>query len=70
MPCPLHIVGGHDDPLAPPDALAAWSCYSEQPRPVRLFAGEDFLLRQPDQELVTAVAHIVEDVAPERALIR
>jgi surfactin synthase thioesterase subunit len=66
----LHIFGGHDDPLAPPDALAAWSRYSVQPRPVRLFAGDHFLFRQSDPELVTAVARVVEDVAPERELIR
>jgi surfactin synthase thioesterase subunit len=70
LPCPLHIFGGHDDPLTPPDTLAAWSSYSVQPRPVRLFAGDHFLFRQPDPELLTAVARIVEDVAQERELIR
>ena len=66
MPCPLHIFGGRNDPLAPPDTLAAWSSHSAQPQPVRLFAGDHFLFRQPDPELVVAVARIVDDVALER----
>ena len=67
LPCPLHIFGGHNDPLAPPDTMAAWSSYSAQPQPVRLFAGGHFLFRQPDPRLVTAVAHVVEDVVLERS---
>jgi surfactin synthase thioesterase subunit len=66
LPCPLHIFGGGDDPLTPPDMLAAWSSYSVQPQPVRLFAGDHFLFREPDPELVVAIARIVEDVALER----
>jgi surfactin synthase thioesterase subunit len=58
LPCPLHIFGGHDDPLAPPDTMAAWSNYSAQPQPVCLFAGGHFLFRQPDPRLVTAVAGV------------
>lgn len=67
LPCPLHIFGGHNDPLAPPDTMAAWSSYSVRPQPVRLFAGGHFLFRQPDPQLVTAVARAVEDVALERS---
>ena len=67
LPCPLHIFGGHNDPLAPPDTMAAWQSYSAQPQPVRLFAGGHFLFRQPDPRLVTAVAHVVEDVVLERS---
>ena len=67
LPCPLHIFGGHNDPLAPADTMAAWSSYSAQPQPVRLFAGGHFLFRQPDPQLVTAVARVVEDVALERS---
>ncbi len=67
LPCPLHIFGGHDDPLAPPDTMAAWSGYSAQPQPVRLFGGGHFLFRQPDPQLVTAVARVVEDVALQRS---
>ena len=67
LPCPLHIFGGHNDPLAPPDTMAAWSSYSAQPQPVRLFAGGHFLFRQPAPQLVTAVARVVEDVALERS---
>lgn len=70
LPCPLHIFGGHDDSLVPPDTLAAWCSYSVQPRPVRLFAGGHFLFRQPDPELVAAVGRVVEDVAQEKELIR
>jgi surfactin synthase thioesterase subunit len=66
LPCPLHVFGGRNDPLAPPDALAAWSIHSEQPQPVRLFSGDHFLFRQPDPKLAVAVARIVEDVALER----
>ena len=65
LPCPLHIFGGRNDPLAPPDTLAAWSSHSAKPQPVRLFAGDHFLFRQPDPELVIAVARVLEDVAPE-----
>jgi surfactin synthase thioesterase subunit len=67
LPCPLYIFGGHNDPLAPPTTMAAWSSYSAQPQPVRLFAGGHFLFRQPDPQLVTAVARVVEDVALERS---
>jgi surfactin synthase thioesterase subunit len=70
LPCPLHIFGGRDDPLAPPEALSAWSGHSAQPQPIRLFAGDHFLFREPDPELVTALARIVEDLAPERELVR
>ncbi len=66
LPCPLHIFGGRDDPLAPPEALAAWMRHSVQPQSVRVFAGDHFLFREPDPELVVAVARIVEDVALER----
>ena len=70
LPCPLHVFGGRNDPLAPPDTLAAWSLHSEQPQTVRLFAGDHFLFREPDPELVAAVARIIEnvdeDVARER----
>jgi surfactin synthase thioesterase subunit len=70
LPCPLHVFGARRDPLVPPDTLAAWSSYSAQPQPVRLFAGGHFLFREPDPELVVAVGRIVEDVALERGLIR
>jgi len=66
LPCPLHIFGGRDDPLAPPDTLVAWSRHSAQPQPVRMFAGDHFLFREPAPELVVAVARIVEAVALER----
>ena len=66
LPCPLHVFGGRNDPLAPPDTLAAWSSHSAQPQPVRLFSGDHFLFRRPDPELVVAVARIVDDVALER----
>lgn len=65
LPCPLHVFGARVDPLAPPDTLAAWSSYSAQPQPVRLFAGDHFLFRPPDPELVTAVARVVADVAQQ-----
>jgi hypothetical protein len=35
-----------------------------------LFAGGHFLFREPDPELVMAVARVVEDVALEKDLIR
>jgi surfactin synthase thioesterase subunit len=66
LSCPLHIFGGRDDPLAPPETLGAWSSHSAEPQPVRLFAGDHFLFREPNPELVVAVARIVEDVALER----
>jgi surfactin synthase thioesterase subunit len=66
LPCPLYVFGGRDDPLTPPDTLAAWTSHSTQPQPVRLFAGDHFLFREPDPELVVAIARIVEDVALER----
>jgi surfactin synthase thioesterase subunit len=70
LPCPLQIYGGHSDPLVPSDTLAAWSSHSVRPQPVRLFAGGHFLFREPDPELVMAVARVVEDVALEKDLIR
>ena len=58
LPSPLYIFGSRDDPLAPPDTLAAWRSYSLQPHPVRLFHGGHFLFRSPDPALVTAVARV------------
>ncbi|MGE5696233.1 MAG: thioesterase II family protein [Candidatus Sericytochromatia bacterium] len=66
LQCPLHIFGGRNDPLASPDTLAAWASHSAQPQPVQLFDGSHFLFREPDPELVVAVARIVEDAALER----
>lgn len=70
LPCPLHIFGGRDDPLAPPDTLAAWSSHSARPQPVRLFAGGHFLFREPDPGLVAALAGVIEDLNTDEALIR
>jgi surfactin synthase thioesterase subunit len=66
LPCPLHIFGGYDDPLASPDELAPWSQHSERPHEVRLFPGGHFLFRQPDPELVCAIRGVVEEAALER----
>ncbi len=66
LPCPLHVFGGRNDPLAPPDTLEPWAIHSEQPQPVRLFPGDHFLFREPDPELLAEVARIVEDAARER----
>ncbi|HEX2399921.1 MAG TPA: alpha/beta fold hydrolase [Mycobacterium sp.] len=63
LPCPLHIFGGHGDPLVPPEMLAAWSTYSVRPQPVRLFAGGHFLFREPDPDLVDAVRSVVDEAA-------
>jgi surfactin synthase thioesterase subunit len=65
LPCPLHIFGGHGDPLVPPEMLAAWSRHSVRPRPMRLFLGGHFLFREPDPELVVAVRRVVDDAALE-----
>ena len=62
LPCPLYVFGGLDDPLAPPETLAGWSAHSLQPQPVRMFAGDHFLFREPDPELVREIARIVESV--------
>jgi surfactin synthase thioesterase subunit len=66
LPCPLYIFGGRDDPLAPQESLGAWSRHSALPQPVRLFAGDHFLFREPDPELVVAIARVVADAALER----
>jgi surfactin synthase thioesterase subunit len=63
LPCPLHIFGGFDDPLAPPDALAAWSALTAQPHAVRLYSGGHFLFRSPEPGLVTAIAQVAADAA-------
>lgn len=70
LPCPLYVFGTDADPLVPPDTLAAWSTYSTQPQPVRLFAGDHFLFRRPDPELVSAVARVVADAAQKETSIR
>ena len=69
LPCPLHVFGGRDDPLAPPETLAAWSTSfgaAAAGPPVRR---RPLMFREPDPELVAAVARIVEDVALEEDLI-
>jgi surfactin synthase thioesterase subunit len=70
LPCPLYIFGGRDDPLAPPDGLAAWRSNSLQPHPVRLFHGGHFLFRSPDPALVTAVAQVAAGTTFQRSGIR
>lgn len=70
LPCPLHIFGGVDDPLAPPDMLAGWSAYSVQPQPVRLYPGGHFLFRSPEPALVSAIARVAKDAAREGSLVR
>jgi len=67
LPCPLHILGGRDDPLVPPEALAAWSDHSTQAQSLRIFAGDHFLFREPAPELVGEVARIVRGVTRQVA---
>lgn len=70
LPCPLYIFGGCDDPLAPPDTLAAWQTHSLQPHPVRLYHGGHFLLRSPDPALVTAIARVAAGATLQGSGIR
>jgi surfactin synthase thioesterase subunit len=69
LPCPLHILGGLDDPVAPPDTVAAWASYSVRPQPVRMYPGGHFPFRSPKPELVATVAHVVKEAARERSLL-
>ena len=69
LPCPLHIVAGLDDPVAPPHTMAAWASYSVQPQPVRSYPGGHFLFRSPDPALVATVARVASAAAPERNLL-
>lgn len=69
LPCPVHIFGGLDDPLVPPNTLAGWSAHSIQPQPVRLYSGGHFLFRSPERELVAEVARVTEDAARERSWV-
>jgi surfactin synthase thioesterase subunit len=68
LPCPLYIVGGYDDPLVSPDALAAWSTLSALPQPVRLYRGGHFLFHSPEPALVAAIARIAVNPAGHRSL--
>ncbi len=67
--CPLHIVAGLDDPVAPPDMMAAWASYSVQPQPVRSYPGGHFLFRSPEPALVVTVARVAMAAARERNLL-
>lgn len=67
LPCPLHIVGGFGDTVAPPDTVAAWVSHSVQPAPVRFFPGGHFLFRSPETALVAAIARVAEEAARERS---
>jgi surfactin synthase thioesterase subunit len=69
LPCPLHIVGGLDDPVAPPHTVVAWAPYSVQPQPVHFYPGGHFLFRSPDPELVATVARVTNEAARERNLL-
>jgi surfactin synthase thioesterase subunit len=66
LPCPLHIVAGLDDPVAPPDMMAAWASYSVQPQSVRSYPGGHFLFRSPEPALVAKVARVAQAAARER----
>lgn len=61
LPCPLHIFGAYDDPVVPSDALAGWADYSLAPQPIRLFAGDHFLFRRTNPDLVAAIAGITDN---------
>lgn len=65
LPCPLHVFGGLEDPLAPPESLEVWSIRSARPQPVKVFGGDHFLFRDPDPELVREIARIVKDAGAE-----
>ena len=65
LPCPLHVFGGREDPLAPPESLDGGSSHSAQPQPVRVFAGDHFLFRDPGPELAREIARIVEHAGAE-----
>lgn len=67
LPCPLHVLGGVDDPLAPPDELKAWRLLSLQPQPVRLYSGGHFIFRTPEPSLVTTIDRITADAALQRS---
>jgi surfactin synthase thioesterase subunit len=69
LPCPLHIVGGLDDPVAPPHTVVAWASYSVQPQPVRIYSGGHFLFRSPNPELVATVTRVANEAARERNLL-
>ena len=69
LPCPLHIVAGLDDPVVPPDMMAAWASYSVQPQPVRSYPGGHFLFRSPEPALVATVARVAKAAARERNLL-
>jgi surfactin synthase thioesterase subunit len=69
IPCPLHIIGGLDDPLVPPDMLAGWSAHSIQPQPVRLYRGGHFLFRSSEWELVAEIARVTEGAPLERSFV-
>ena len=69
LPCPLHIVAGLDDPVAPPHTVVAWASYSVQPQPVHFYPGGHFLFHSPDPELVATVARVANEAARERNLL-
>jgi len=70
LTCPLHVFGGFDDSLVPPDELAAWASLSVLAHPVRLYSGGHFPFRSPDPELVTAIAGVIAHAAPQRIGLR
>lgn len=59
LPCPLHIFGGVDDDLAPPELLTQWDRYSVAAQPPRLLSGGHFVFREPDAEAVAAVCDVI-----------
>lgn len=65
LACPLHIFGGRDDELVPPEMMAQWSRYSTASQPLRLFDGGHFLFRRPPRDLVSAIVDVVESYAME-----
>lgn len=60
---PLHVYGGTEDPLVPPEDLAAWSVHTTGPCTVRVFPGHHFYLQTQRDALLQAVRAALDATA-------
>lgn len=68
LPCPLHVLGGADDPNITRDDLEAWAAETSGTFDLRIFPGDHFYLQSSPAAPLAAVRALLEHELMARAL--